>query len=323
MQAYILRRLIQMVIVIFILSFVCYALMGLMPGDPIDLLLSSNPNITSEDVARLKALHGLDQPIYVRYYNWLTDVLSGNLGYSRTYKVPAADLIGPRLINTFFLSMGAFLLSALLAIPLGIISAIKKGSRLDYIANFLSFAGISVPSFWLAIVLIILFAVKIKLFPAGGTSTIGVGELTGFSFLFDRVKYLFLPTLSLCALQMGTFVRYTRSSMIEVIGQDYIRTAKAKGLSNQRVIWIHEFKNALIPIITVLSINFSTIFSGALITETVFAYQGVGRLLYDSIIANDFNIAMISFMITVAMVLIMNLVADLLYAVVDPRITYS
>ncbi len=323
MTTFIIRRLIQTVITIAMLSFVCFYILSLMPGDPVDILASSNPHITSEDVARLKALYGLDKPAYVRYMNWLKTVITGDLGYSRTYKIPVSELIGPRLANTFFLSLAALGLSILVAIPLGIIAALKQGTKFDYVINLGAFAGISVPSFWLGIVLILAFSVWLGMFPAGGTFTIGAGELSGWEFIKDRMKYMTLPVLSLTALQLGSFVRYARSSMIESMRADYIRTARAKGLSRLTVVLGHGFRNALIPLVTVIAISFSFIFSGAIITETVFAYQGVGKLVYDSVIANDFNVAMIAFMISVAMVLVMNLVADILYGYLDPRISYG
>jgi peptide/nickel transport system permease protein len=323
MTSYIVRRLIQTVIVIALLSYVCFNLMTLMPGDPVDLMIQSNPKITSEDMVRLKALYGLDQPSYVRYLNWVKTIASGDLGYSRTYRIPVGELMGPKLWNTFYLSLASLLLSILVAVPLGVLSALRAGSKLDYWINFFAFAGISVPSFWLAIVLILIFAVQFKIFPAGGTFTIGMEDGPTWDVLQDRMKYLVLPTLSLAYLQIGRFLRYTRSAMLEAMRNDYIRTAKAKGLSYSRVVWQHGFRNALIPLITILALSFSSLFSGALITETVFAYQGVGKLVYDSIIGNDFNVAMVSFMISVSMVMIFNLVADVLYGVVDPRISYK
>jgi peptide/nickel transport system permease protein len=320
---YILRRLIQTCIVIVILSYVCFYLMTLMPGDPVDLMISSNPKITAEDVVRLRSLYGLDQPSYVRYGHWVSDIIKGDLGYSRTYRVPVTDLIGPRLNSTFILSMAALGFSLLISIPLGVFSALRPGSKADYIVNFFSFAGISIPSFWLGIVCIIFFAVWIPIFPAGGTQTVGSDQMGFFADLMDRAKYLVLPVLSLSLQQIGRFVRFTRSSMLEALRNDFIRTAKAKGMSRQVVIWKHAFRNALIPLITILALSISSVFSGAIITETVFAYQGVGKLTYDSIVGNDFNVAMVSFIISVAMVLVMNLVADLLYGVADPRITYN
>ncbi|MBS1971686.1 MAG: ABC transporter permease [Bdellovibrionales bacterium] len=323
MTTYILRRLIQTLAVIAILSYVCFYLMTLMPGDPVDMMISSNPKITAADVVRLRELYGLDQPSYVRYGHWVGDILKGELGYSRTYRVPVQELLGPRLTSTFILSMVALVFSILISVPLGVFSALRPGSKVDYVINFFSFAGISIPSFWLGIVCIIFFAVWIPLLPAGGTQTVGGPDLGFWADLLDRSKYLILPVLSLSLQQIGRFVRFTRSAMLESLRNDFIRTAKAKGLPRQLIIWRHAFRNALIPLITILALSISSIFSGAIITETVFAYQGVGKLTYDSIIGNDFNVAMVSFIISVAMVLVMNLVADLLYGVADPRITYS
>ncbi len=322
MSTYILRRILQTIVVITLLSYFCFFVMTLMPGDPVELMIQSNPKITSEDVARLRSLYGLDQPAYKRYMTWAGSILQGDLGYSRTYRVPVSELIGPRLLNTFTLSICSLLLAILLAVPLGVYCALRPNSKLDYLFNSLAFAGISLPAFWLAILLIMTFAVRIPIFPAGGTETIGMGY-QGFDFYFDRAKYLVLPTLTLAALQMGVFLRYTRSAMSEAMRNDYIRTAKAKGLTRMKVIWAHGFRNALISLITVLALSLASVFSGALLTETVFAYQGVGKLVYDSIIGNDFNVAMVSFIISVTMVLLMNLIADIAYGFADPRISFK
>lgn len=323
MTTFITRRILQTLAVIVILSYVCFYLMSLMPGDPVDMMVASNPKITAEDVARLKSLYGLDQPTYKRYWNWMTSITQGDLGYSRTYRVPVQELMGPRLWNTFLLSFASLVLSLAIAIPLGVISALKPGSRTDYFMNLFSFAGISIPSFWLAIVLIIVFAVKFPILPAGGTQTIGEGPQSLWAELMDRSVYLVLPVLSLSIQQIGRFSRFTRSAMLEAMRNDFIRTARAKGLSRSKVIWQHGFRNALIPLITILALSFSGLFSGAILTETVFAYQGVGKLVYDSIIGNDYNVAMISFVISVSMVLLMNLVADIAYGFADPRISYQ
>lgn len=323
MTTFIARRILQTLAVIAVLSFVVFYLMSLMPGDPVDMMVASNPKITAEDVARLKSLYGLDQPIYKRYGSWMGSILTGDLGYSRTYRVPVQELMGPRLWNTFLLSFIALALSVIIAVPLGVLSALKPGSKVDTIVSLLSFGGISIPSFWLAIVLIIAFAVKIPLFPAGGTQTIGLADTGFWADILDRSKYLVLPVLSLSIQQIGRFSRFTRSSMAEAMRHDFIRTARAKGLSRSTVIWQHGFRNALIPLITILAVSISSLFSGALLTETVFAYQGVGKLVYDSIIGNDYNVAMISFVISVASVLIMNLIADISYGFADPRIAYK
>ena len=321
MTNYILRRLLQTVFTFLLLSFVCFYILTLMPGDPVDILASSNPDITTEDIERLKKLYGLDQPAYYRYWNWLKDVTSGELGYSRTYKIPVSEIIPSRLMNTFILAGISLFLAILIAIPLGVLSALKNGTKLDYIINFLAFVGISWPSFFLAIVLIIVFGVWLQWLPAGGTYTSGL-SLHGFDYFLDRMKYLILPVLSLTALQMGAFVRYTRSAVLETLKDEYVKTAKAKGLNSFQVTVYHIFRNALLPIVTIIGISFSFVFSGSIITETVFSYQGVGKLVYDAIIANDFNLAMIGFMLPVGMVLIMSLVVDIIYVFLDPRISY-
>lgn len=316
MLKYILGRLIQTACVLVALSFFCYVLLTLMPGDPVELMIQSNPKITQEDVERLRSLYGLDQPVYLRYGNWMKSIVSGDLGFSRTYRVPVTELLLPRLKNTFTLSVLALVLSLLIAIPLGILAALKANQRIDYIIGFFSFGGISTPSFWLGLMLIILFAVKLQWLPASGTEPIG----TSSSGFFDRLPYLILPALTLSYISIGRFIRFTRSAMLESLKNDYIRTAIAKGLPRKTVIWKHAFRNALLSLITMVTLSFSGVFSGATITETVFAYQGVGKLVYDSILANDFNVAMVSFMISVSMVLIFSLVADLLYSWADPRI---
>lgn len=321
MTNFILRRLLQTLVVIVLLSYFCFYLMTLMPGDPVELMIQSNPKITSEDVARLREMYGLDQPAYQRYWNWVSTILQGDLGYSRTYRVPVSEIMGPRLWNTFVLSMSALILALIVAVPLGVLCALKPNSKFDYAANLFAFTGVSAPSFWLGMMLILVFSVQLRWFPSGQTFTIGQ-EFGFWGTIMDRAKYLVLPVVTLAYLQIGVFLRFTRSSMLEALRNDYIRTAKAKGLSRRQVILNHAFRNALLPLITILALSISSVFSGATITETVFAYQGVGRLVYDSIIGNDFNVAMVSFMISVSMVLVFNLIADILYGFADPRISY-
>jgi peptide/nickel transport system permease protein len=188
----------------------------------------------------------------------------------------------------------------------------------------LAFAGISVPSFWLGLMLIIIFAVQLQWLPASGTETIALdGDLSGVSRAWDRLRYLILPVTALSLLTVASWVRFTRAKMIETMRHDYVRTARAKGLPERQVILRHGLRNALIPVITVIALDFSGLFSGAVITETVFAYQGAGKLMFDAIFANDYHVAMCSFVITALAVMVMNLVADILYAYMDPRITYS
>lgn len=322
MWNYILRRLVTAVLLLFVISFASYSLMALMPGDPVQEMMASNPNMRPEDVTRLRQLYGLDLPIYERYFNWLKDTVSGDLGYSRTYKIPVTELMGERLANTFALSASALVLSLLLAVPIGIIAALRSGSRFDYGANMFAFAGQSLPPFWLGIMLIMVFAEWLHWLPAGGTMTIGA-DLEGVAAVLDRVRYITLPVLVFTVAQMAVYVRFTRGAMIEVMRADYIRTARAKGLPERRVVSVHAFRNALIPLVTIVALAMGNVFGGAIITEQVFAYQGVGKLVYDAIIGNDFRVAMVAFNITIGMVLIMNLIADVSYALLDPRIAYK
>jgi peptide/nickel transport system permease protein len=310
-------RLTEVLVVLVIMSFVIYGLIGLMPGDPIDLMLTADPHLTTADVARLKALYGVDRPLGERYLAWAQAALSGDFGYSRLYSTRAIAALIPRLGNTAVLMGASFILSLAIALPLGAWAAGRPGGRLDAAINFLSFAGISVPPFWLALVLILVFAVTLGWLPAGGIITIGNGGI------LDRVRHLALPVATLTIASVGTYLRYMRAGMIEALRQDYVRTARAKGAGEIRVIWAHALRNALIPVITVVALSFGSLFSGALITETMFAYPGMGKLIYDAILGNDFNLALAGLLFATLLVLLSNLAADIAYAAADPRITYQ
>jgi peptide/nickel transport system permease protein len=296
--------------------------MGLMPGDPLDVACAANPRCTPENLDQMKRNLGLDRPVYERYVKWVGQFSQGNLGYSRTYRQPVTTILLPRLWNTMILGACVMLVSIIIAIPIGVITSLRQNSKMDYGVNLLVFAGISAPSFWLGLMFIIIFSVKLEWFPAGGVETIGASELKGFfPVLIDRIKYLVLPVSALSCLTIAGWVRYTRSAMLETMRMDFIRTAKAKGLRFREVVVRHGLRNALLPVVTVIALQVPLLVSGAIITETVFSYQGVGKLMYDSIIGNDFNVAMCSFIITCLMVLVMNVVADVLYAYLDPRIS--
>ncbi|MDP6952460.1 MAG: ABC transporter permease [Alphaproteobacteria bacterium] len=321
MTRYVIGRLLESVLVLALMSFVIYALIALMPGDPIDIMVQSNPDLTPEDAARLKALYGLDKPIFERYWNWLTAAAQGDFGYSRIHSRPVLEVMGPRLANTGVLMGLALLLSLAIALPVGIYSALKPYSASDYAINFVALAGISVPVFWLALMLIVVFAVTLNWLPAGGMESIG-GEAEGLAWLLDRARYLVLPVIALSVASIGGLTRYVRAAMMEVMRQDYIRTARAKGASRARVVLRHALRNAMIPVVTILALSFGTLFSGALVTETMFSYLGMGKLIYDSIIGNDYNMALVSLMFATALVLASNLLADLCYAGLDPRVSY-
>jgi len=315
MIRYLLLRLLQMAAVLALMSFIIYALIGLMPGDPIDVMISANPHLTSTDAARLKALYGLDRPLLERYFAWGEAALGGDFGYSRLYVKPAVEVLLPRLGVTALLMLSSFGVALALALPLGIAAARRPGSWFDRLVNLAAFAGISVPSFWLALMLILIFAVTLGLLPAGGIATVGDGGLG------DRARHLVLPVMTLSLASVGGHLRYMRAAMIETLRQDYVRTARAKGASEARVLIGHALRNALIPVITVVALSFGSLFSGALITETMFAYPGMGKLIYDAVLGNDFNLALAGLMLATAMTLLANLLADLAYAAVDPRIS--
>ena len=285
MTRYLTGRLAQSVLVLALMSFVVYALMGLMPGDPVDLMISADPKITSADAVRLRQLYGLDRPIVERYVNWLGAALGGDFGYSRLHTKPVLAVLGPALGNTLLLLGASFLLSLAIGLPAGIAAARRPYSKTDYAINLLAFGGISVPPFWLALLLIMVFAVIWGVLPAGGMGTVG-----GAGF-WDTARFIMLPVASLTIASVGGHIRYMRAAMIETLRQDHIRTARAKGLSERRVVVAHALRNALIPVVTIVALDFGSLFSGALITETIFAYPGMGRLIFSSIMGNDFNMA--------------------------------
>lgn len=306
-----------MIPILFGISIMCFFLFSLVPGDPVELLITANPNVKPEDVSRLKRIYGLDQPIIIRYFKWLFRTMRGDLGWSRTYKRRTSQLLKERLPNTFKLLSISFLLSFAIAIPIGIYSARRQYSFFDYLINLGVFAGISIPTFWVGLMLILIFCVELKWLPPGGMMTIGT------SSILDRLKHLILPTIVLSIHSIAGWTRYMRASMLEEIKQDYVLVARAKGLSEKTVIYKHTLKNALIPIITLMALSIPGLFGGALVTETIFSWPGMGRLIYDSIMGNDYYVAMISFMILSFLTIFFNLIADILYALINPRIRYD
>lgn len=316
MSRYLAERLLQSVVVLAVMSFVIYGLMWLMPGDPIDLMISADPKMTSEDAARLRDLYGLDRPFLERYLNWLGAALSGELGYSRLRAAPVLSVLAPALVNTIVLMSCAFVLAVGIALTAGIAAALRPYSKLDYAINLLAFAGISTPPFWLALLLIIVFAVMFGVLPAGGIG------MTGGQGFWDSARYLVLPVASLTIASVGGYTRYVRAAMIETLRQDYIRTAWAKGLNAYGVVVGHALRNAMIPVVTIMALDFGFLFSGALVTETIFAYPGMGKLIFDSIMGNDFNLALVALLFATLVTLVGNLLADLAYMALDRRISF-
>ena len=294
-----------------------YGLIGLMPGDPLDIMIASNPGATPEVVARLRTLYGLDQPLLLRYWHWLVAALSGDLGFSRVHAVPVLHVLGPALLQTCKLLLTSFVLSVILSFILGIIAALRPGGVIDGLIGLIAFAGISVPVFWLALMMILVFAVNLHWFPASGISNVGDGSFR------DHAIHLVMPVITLALATTGGFIRYVRASMIETLRADHVRTARAKGAGPFRVVVIHGFRNALIPVVTIMALSFGTLFNGALLTETMFAQPGMGKMIYDSIQQNDFNLALTGLLFATAVTLLSNLLADLAYGWLDPRISLT
>lgn len=317
MLKYIIRRLLHMIPVILIISIVIFGIIKMAPGDPIGTNL--DPKATAEQRAAERARLGLDKPLPVQYWNWLTRSIKGDFGDSYIYKKPVSDVVPNFIWNTFLLNVVDFILAFLISIPIGIICAVKQYSKTDNFWTVFSIIGISMPSFFFGLLLIYIFSVKLNAFPINGMVTPGKNA-TGWAHIKDVMHHIFLPALVLVIGSMASLVRYTRTSMLEVINQDYIRTARSKGLSEKVVIYKHAFRNALIPIMTIIGFWIPGLFSGAVILETTFVWPGIGNVMMDAISARDYNLIMALNMFFALLTLLGNLLADIGYALVDPRI---
>jgi len=316
MIKYILRRLIISIPVLLGVTVVAYFIMTLAPGDAVDMLV--NPGLTAENVALQKKELGLDQPVYVQYAKWLNGLLHGNLGYSFGDRRPVTTRISERFVATLTLALFALIMAYVIGVPVGVIAAVRQYSKFDYTATFVSYLGVSLPSFFLGLLLIYFLSLKLDLFPTGGLQTIGAP-----SDVFDRLRHLVLPGTVLGMYQAALIMRYTRSSMLEAVHQDYVRTARGKGLRERAVIFGHALRNALMPVITVGGLQFPLLLGGAVITEQIFGWPGMGRLAVEAIFNRDYPVIMGLNMMTAVMVTAGNLLADIGYAIADPRIRHS
>jgi len=333
MTNYFARRLAGTVPVLLLISLLVFLLIHAAPGDPTLLLLGEETN--AAEVAKAKERWGLDQPLYIQYLKFLKSAAAGDFGRSFKYTEPVLRVIMTRLPATIELAIFAIIIATLLAIPLGVWAGSRPNSWIDNLGTSFGLFGISMPSFWLAIMLILLLAGVLNILPTSGRSTYGIAgpEQTGFYILdsilqknwpavWDALTHIFLPALALGVNMLGILMRVTRSSILEVMTEDYIQTARAKGLRENRVIWRHVTRNALIPVITVVGLELGTLLSGSIIVETVFAWPGSGSLLITALNARDYPLVTgVVMTYTLAFVSI-NLIIDGLYAVVDPRIRY-
>ncbi len=313
MKRYLVKRLIQLLILLVGITFIVFASMSLSPGDPAELV--AGPNATLEDIERMRVFLGLDKPFFVQYFNYLIGIFTGDFGTSITTRQPVLSEILQRLPMTINLSVAAMLVAIIIGIPIGIIAALKRDSWIDQLMTTTSLFGISIPNFWLGSMLILLFAVKLGWLDTGG--------MTEFFWTPKGFRQAILPALALGTSVAAQFMRIGRTSMLEVMQSDYIRTAKAKGIPKSKIILVHALRNALIPLLTIFGTSFGGLLGGAIVTERVFVINGIGTYLIQAINARNYPAVQSTVLIIAFMFVVVNLVIDLLYIVVDPRISYE
>lgn len=306
------KVLIPMLILISILSF---GLLELAPGDPADAYI--NPLMSSQDIENIRVNMGLDKPVYIRYLNWLKNTLSGNLGISYINHMPVTEQIMEKMGNTFILMGTSLIFSILVAIPLGILLAVNKNSITSKVSSVFNYIGVSIPSFWIGMILISIFSVKLNIFPSGGMYTIGNDSIG------DLVKHLVLPVITLGLYNTAIFTNYVEASVNEQLKKQYVITARAKGLSEKVILFKHVLKNSLTSLVTILGMSIQKLVTGAFVTEVVFSWPGMGRLMIDSIFSRDYTVIMAITMLSALFLILGNLVADILYLLIDPKIKSS
>ncbi|NGZ76595.1 ABC transporter permease [Saccharibacillus alkalitolerans] len=317
MSQYIIRRLLQMIPTLIGISIIVFAISQMVPGDYITA--SQNPNMTAERADQLRAIYGLDKPPVQQYFIWVKNMLTGNLGDSFQHKMPVTEVINTYVWNSFIIAFVTMILSWTIAAFVGVFSAQFQYSFFDKVVTLLVFLLMSLPSFFIGLLAIKYIALDLKLFPTGGMTTAGLNA-GGFAYIKDVVEHMFLPVVVMTTLTVGGLTRYFRTGMLEVIRQDYIRTARAKGLQERTVIFKHAFRNALLPAITLLGFELPGLFGGAMILERVFAWPGIGQIYLASINMRDYPLMLGFTMFLAVLTLLGNLISDILYGVADPRI---
>ncbi|MBA2395295.1 MAG: ABC transporter permease [Ktedonobacteraceae bacterium] len=320
MWRYIIRRILQAIPLLFLLSLFMFLLIHALPGGPDEVLF--NPRLDAAGRAAMRVRFGLDQPLPIQYVKWLGNALVGDFGFSFSTNQPVLQILVQRFPATLELFVTAFVVALIFAILLGVISAVRQNTITDYLVTSLSYFGLAMPAFLLGLFAQDIFGVKLHWLPTSGTTTLGV-TYDFFNGLWDHVLHLISPMLVLAILFVAVWSRYLRSSMIEVIKQDYMRTARAKGVSPRTILIRHALRNAIIPLITVVAIDFGAVAGGAVITEQIFAWPGMGQLFLQSLDNRDFPVLLAMLTLSGTLVILFNLVADILYGVVDPRIRYS
>jgi peptide/nickel transport system permease protein len=312
MAKYLSIRIGHSVLVMVLLSAVTFTLLHLAPGGPAILM---SQDISPEEAARMRANLGLDEPIPVQFFKWAATIARGDFGRSYTDGRPVSELIGDRLPNTLLLSGAALTLALIVGISAGVVAALRRGTLVDRVVMFVAVIGEAVPMFWLAILTILLFAVQLRILPSSGMRTLGIEPSPG-----DLLRHLVLPTVVLSTLHMAYFARYSRSGLIGMLGQDFVRTARSKGLPAQSVVLGHALRNTLIPLVTVIGLSLPVLISGAAITETIFGWPGMGRLAVGAALRRDYPLVMGVTVTVAAGVTVLNLFVDLVYLYLDPRV---
>ena len=316
MRTFILRRLIYAIPTLIGVSIITFAIVRLSPGDPIRLYTFGARDITNEDIEALRRVYGLDKAIPLQYIDWLSRVVRLDFGQSFIYHKDAGSLILEILPNTLQLAVVSLVLQILIGVPLGVVAALKRGSWVDGLVRVFGVAGHAIPAFWLGLVLIIVFAVQLRLLPSQGMLTVGRDQWD----LFDRLKHMLLPAFVLSLTGIANYSRILRTETLDVLGQDFVRTAHAKGLRERTVVFVHALRNALIPVVTALGGILAALVGGALVVETVFSWPGIGRFTFAAAIAKDYPIIQAGTMIASVLLVVSYLLRDIAYAVVDPRI---
>jgi len=311
---YIIKRILQAIPLLIGVSIIGFSMMHLAPGGPL-AVYTLNPTITAQDIERIKQVFGLDQPLHIQYLKWAYGIFTGNWGYTFFGGRPVLDVILERFPATFLLMGSGMSLAIILGMLIGILGAVRRYSIFDYLATSGAMVALSFPTFWFGLMTIFIFSLKLGWLPSGGMYTLG-----GDEDILDILRHLILPTVVLALVLVAQWSRYSRSSFLEVIHQDYIRTAKSKGLSGGRILFRHAFPNAVAPLIALAGIQLPWLFSGALVTETIFGWPGMGRLFVDALTMKEYPVLMGMVMITAIFVIIGNLLADVMNALIDPRI---
>ncbi|WP_226679969.1 ABC transporter permease [Sutcliffiella horikoshii] len=320
MGVYIAKRILHAIPILIGITILTFLIMQLAPGNPMQTMI--NPKISMEEMERAQANLGFDQPKIVQYFSWLKEILQGNLGYTIKTGQSVSDLILERLPATLTLTGSAFIMAFVIGVPLGVFSATHRYKLPDYVLTVFAFIGISIPSFFFGLGLIFIFALKLGWFPTSGMTSIGA-NLTGLPLFIDHLKHIILPAVVLSLPTVAVVMRFTRSSLLEVLHQDFVRTADSKGLSRKVVIVKHALRNALIPVITIFGLSIPFLFGGAYITEHIFNWPGMGSMGIQAIVGREYPVIMALNLFTSILVLMGNLLADVLYAWADPRIRYN